>query len=152
MAFKRSHKKYTNIVDNQKVYAAYKAAAEHRGEPTVILAQTVKGWTLGEGFEGRNATHQIKKMSVDQMRDLRERLNLEDEIPDAELDDGVPPYFRPHPDSVEAKYMEQRKAAMDGPVPSRIVRDRRPLTLPDPKLFADFDDGSAELVAHNQRS
>ncbi len=128
--------------DYQKVYAAYKAATEHRGQPTVILAQTVKGWTLGPGFEGRNATHQIKKMTVDQMRELRARLQLEDEIPDAELDDGIPPYFRPHPDSVEAKYMAERVRAMDGPVPSRVVRDRRPLNLPDPKLFADFDDGS----------
>ena len=128
--------------DYQKVFAAFKAAEEHTGEPTVILAQTVKGWTLGEGFEGRNATHQIKKMSVEQMQDLRTRLQLEEEIPIEELEDGLPPYFRPDPNSVEAKYMLERQRAMDGPVPARIVRDRRPLTLPDPKLFADFDDGS----------
>ena len=128
--------------DYQKVFAAFKAAEDHRGQPTVILAQTVKGWTLGEGFEGRNATHQIKKMSVEQMQVLRERLDLVDEIPLEDLDDGLPPYFRPAPDSVEAKYMLERQQAMDGPVPSRVVRDRRPLRLPDPKIFADFDDGS----------
>ncbi len=128
--------------DYQKVYSAFKAATEHRGQPTVILAQTVKGWTLGEGFEGRNATHQIKKMSVNQMRDLRERLDLVDEIPLDELDDGLPPYFRPADDSPERIYMEQRQRAMNGPVPSRRVADRRPLQLPDPKLFSSFDDGS----------
>jgi len=128
--------------DYQKVYAAFKAATEHRGQPTVILAQTVKGWTLGEGFEGRNATHQIKKMSVEQMQVLRERLHLLDEIPLDELEDGLPPYYRPDPDSPERQYMDQRLRAMNGPVPSREVRDRRPLELPNPKLFADFDDGS----------
>ncbi len=128
--------------DYQKVYAAFKAATEHRDQPTVILAQTVKGWTLGEGFEGRNATHQIKKMTVEQMQVLRERLHLYDEIPIEELQDGLPPYFRPDEDSPEGQYLKQRIRAMNGPVPSREVRDRRPLALPDPKIFADFDDGS----------
>jgi len=128
--------------DYQKVYSAFKAASEHIGQPTVILAQTIKGWTLGEGFEGRNATHQIKKMSVEQMQVLRERLHLYDEIPLEELQDGLPPYFKPDPDSPEGRYLEQRLRAMNGPVPSRVVRDRRPLELPDPKIFADFDDGS----------
>ena len=63
--------------------------------PSVILAKTVKGWTLGEGFEGRNATHQIKKMTKNQLLELRERLHMEDEIPEESLEDGIPPYFRP---------------------------------------------------------
>ncbi len=100
--------------DYQKVYAAYKAATEHVGQPTVILAKTVKGWTLGQGFEGRNSTHQIKKMTKTQMLELRDRLHLHDEIPEESLADGVPPYFRPHPDSVEFQYMMDRRRALDG--------------------------------------
>ena len=65
----------------------------------MILAKTVKGWTLGKGFEGRNATHQIKKMTKHQMLELRDRLNIQDEIARAELEDGIPPYFRPAEDS-----------------------------------------------------
>src|SRR3546814_10221159 len=62
--------------DYRKLYAAYKAATEQTGAPTVILAKTVKGWTLGPDVEGRNATHQIKKMTTDQLRTLRQRLHL----------------------------------------------------------------------------
>src|SRR5712675_1562079 len=78
--------------DYRKLYAAYKAATEHRGSPTVILAKTVKGWTLGEGLEARNATHQIKKLSADAMKIFRDRLQLP--IPDAAIEDGDPPYFQ----------------------------------------------------------
>jgi pyruvate dehydrogenase E1 component len=82
--------------DYRKLYAAYKAATETKGRPTVILAKTIKGWTLGAEVEGRNATHQIKKMTNEQLRELRTRLHLEDEIPEEALADGAePPYFRP---------------------------------------------------------
>lgn len=128
--------------DYQKVYSAFKAATEHKGQPTVILAKTIKGWTLGEGFEGRNSTHSIKKMSKDQLVDLRERLHLEDEIPVSSLEDGVPPYFRPAPDSPEYKYMMDRRRALGGSLPSRVVRDRRPIAIPEPKIFVDIDEGS----------
>ena len=129
--------------DYQKVYAAYKAATEHTGQPTVILAKTVKGWTLGQGFEGRNATHQIKKMTQKQMLELRDRLNIQEEIPEGELDDGLPPYFRPAPDSEEYEYMMGRRKALDGPLPQRITTVRRPLSLPSDAPFKATDDGSA---------
>ncbi|MCP3913057.1 MAG: pyruvate dehydrogenase (acetyl-transferring), homodimeric type [Actinomycetia bacterium] len=128
--------------DYQKVYAAYKTAVEHKGQPTVILAKTVKGWTLGEGFEGRNATHQIKKMSKDQVLGLRDRLQLRDEIPEESLDEGVPPYYRPPEDSDEMRYMRERRQALDGPLPQRIVRTRRPMTQPQDAPFDSLLAGS----------
>ena len=81
--------------DYKKIYAAYKAATENRGTPTVILAKTVKGWALGSAVEGRNATHQIKKLNLEQLKDLRGRLHLDDEIPDSVFDGDDPPYYRP---------------------------------------------------------
>ncbi|NNF54722.1 MAG: pyruvate dehydrogenase (acetyl-transferring), homodimeric type [Acidimicrobiales bacterium] len=128
--------------DYQKVFAAYKAATEHRGQPTVILAKTIKGWTLGEGFEGRNATHQIKKMTKAQLLDLRDRLHLHDEIPAETLEDGVPPYYRPAEDSVEYTYMMGQRKALDGSIPLRVVRDRRPLAAPPTAPFETFFEGS----------
>ena len=79
--------------DYRKLYAAYKMAVEHEGSPTVILAKTVKGWTLGQSIESRNATHQIKKLTGVELKAFRDRLQLP--IPDAELEDGDPPYWRP---------------------------------------------------------
>jgi pyruvate dehydrogenase E1 component len=129
--------------DHKKVYAAYKAATETKGAPTVILAKTVKGWALGSEVEGRNSTHQIKKLSMAQLRQLRDRLRLEDDIPDDALDDeDTPPYFRPAEDSPEHRYLMDRRRALDGPLPSRTTQVRRPLSLPDPKVFAEFDGGS----------
>ena len=129
--------------DHQKLYAAYKAATENTGSPTVILAKTIKGWTLGRGFEGRNATHQIKKMTTRQLLELRDRLRLWEEIPESALaDDASPPYYRPPPDAEEMVYMRRRRQALDGPLPTRIVRDRRALRQPDRKIFATFDEGS----------
>jgi len=129
--------------DYQKVYAAFKAASEVKGQPTVILAKSIKGWTLGPGFEGRNATHQIKKMSKEQLVELRTRLHMEDEIDEADLEDGMPPYYRPAPDSEEMQYMLQRRKELDGPMPTRIVRDRRPLVAPGDNPFLDLQKGSA---------
>ena len=128
--------------DYQKVYAAFKAATEVRDQPTVILAKTIKGWTLGEGFEGRNATHQIKKMSTTQLMELRTRLHMESEIDEQDLAQGIPPYYRPPPDSVEMRYMMDRRRALDGAVPRRVVRDRRPVTLPLESPFRDLQKGS----------
>ena len=132
--------------DYRKLYAAYKAAVDNlgSGRPTAILCKTIKGWTLGSAIEARNATHQIKKMNVEQLRTLRDRLHLENEIPDSALEADEPPYFRPSPDSVEYQYMMERRRALDGPLPSRIVRTRRPLTLPDSSAFAEFTAGSGE--------
>ncbi len=81
--------------DYRKLYAAYKAATEQTGAPTVILAKTVKGWTLGPGVEGRNATHQIKKMTNEQLQALRDRLHLHEEIPEDALDAERPPVLPP---------------------------------------------------------
>ncbi len=128
--------------DYAKVYAAYKAATEHEGQPTVILAKTVKGWTLGEGFEGRNATHQIKKMTKKQLLELRDRLHLHDEIPAEALEDGVPPYFRPAEDSPEYQYMMQRRRGLGGSIPKRITETRRPLPEPSTGPFETFLAGS----------
>ena len=128
--------------DYQKLFAAYKAAVDETDRPTVILAKTIKGWTLGEGFEARNSTHQLKKMTKDQLLEMRERLHLQDEIPEADLEDGVPPYFKPAPDSKEMQYLEQRRAQLGGALPKRVVRTRRPLTLPEESIFDDLDKGS----------
>jgi len=128
--------------DYQKVYAAYRNATEENDAPTVILAKTIKGWTLGEGFEARNATHQIKKMSTTELLALRERLHLEDEIPESSLADDRAPYYRPDEDSPEYEYLVQRRRALGGSIPKRRIRNRRPLSLPDPSVFADLAKGS----------
>ena len=129
--------------DYLKLYAAYKAAVEATDRPTVILAKTIKGWTLGEGLEARNATHQVKKMTTAQLMDLRSRLHLEEEIPAEALeDDANPPYYKPPPDSPEHQYLMARRRELDGPLPIRVVNIRRPIKLPDDKLFTDYDEGS----------
>ncbi len=81
--------------DYRKVYAAFKAAKEHKGQPTVILAKTIKGWTLGSHFEGRNSTHQMKKLTAEDLAGFRDRLYLD--IPDEALDKTLPPYYKPEP-------------------------------------------------------
>jgi pyruvate dehydrogenase E1 component len=132
--------------DYRKLYAAYKAATENLGSgaPTVILAHTVKGWTLGPGLESRNATHQIKKMTGAQLRDLRDRLHLHDEIPDEALDGEHIPYYRPPEDSIEYQYMMERRRALGGSIPKRIVRPRRPFALPNDSTFEELRKGSGE--------
>ena len=130
--------------DYKKLYAAYKAATENlgSGRPTVILAKTVKGWTLGPGFEGRNSTHQIKKMTKQQILDLRDRLHLHDEIPEESIHAENPPYFRPSPDSVEYQYMMERRKALGGSIPKRTTTARKPLVLPNPETFDEMRTGS----------
>ncbi|HEU5302340.1 MAG TPA: pyruvate dehydrogenase (acetyl-transferring), homodimeric type [Acidimicrobiia bacterium] len=129
--------------DYRKLYAAYKLAVEHKGSPTVILAKTVKGWALGTGLEARNATHQIKGMDADTLKMFRDRLNLP--IPDAELDDGDPPYYRPGPDSPEFEYLAARRKALDGPLPQRVVRSKS-LALPAADAYADFLKGTGDKL------
>ncbi|CAM5737064.1 hypothetical protein SBADM41S_02588 [Streptomyces badius] len=101
----------------RKVYAAYRAAVEHKGAPTVILAQTVKGYTLGKGFESKNANHQMKKLSIDEFKGMRELLGLP--IPDSAFQDGLVPYGHPGADSPEVRYLQERRAALGGPAPAR---------------------------------
>ncbi len=103
--------------DYRKLYAAYNAAMAHTGRPTVILAKTVKGWSLGSHFEGRMATHQMKKLTVEDLRVFRDRLNIP--IPDSQLDEYLPPYYNPGPDDEVISYMTQRRAELGGPIPTR---------------------------------
>ncbi|WP_405139954.1 pyruvate dehydrogenase (acetyl-transferring), homodimeric type [Sphaerisporangium sp. NBC_01403] len=123
----------------RKVYAAYRAAVEHRGAPTVILAQTVKGYTLGPGFESRNANHQMKKLTGKQFRAMRDLLELP--IPDSRLDEDIVPYVHPGAGSPEVRYLQERRAALGGPAPARKVR---PVALPEPptKPFETLAKGS----------
>ncbi len=125
--------------DYRKLYAAYKLAVEHKGSPTVILAKTVKGWALGEGFLGKNVTHQLKKMSLDQLREFRSILNLP--ITDRQLEEA--PYYCPGPDSPEIRYLQDLRRELGGSLPHRIVRSR-PLPLPPPDLFDEFKPGTGK--------
>ncbi|MDF1596539.1 MAG: pyruvate dehydrogenase (acetyl-transferring), homodimeric type [Acidimicrobiia bacterium] len=129
--------------DYKKLYAAYKRATELTGAPTVILAKTIKGWTLGPDVEGRNATHQIKKLNIAQLMELRSRLSLEDVVP-ALGEHDEPPYLRFEEGSPEHRYLMERRRALDGSLPSRSVEIRRPLQLPAPEAFAEFDGGSGK--------
>jgi pyruvate dehydrogenase E1 component len=132
--------------DYRKLYAAYKLATEQRDAPTAILAHTIKGWTLGPQIEARNATHQIKKMNKEQLRALRDRLYLVDEVPDSALEADLPPYYRP-PEGTEAhEYLMARRKLLADPGPSRVVRPARPVA-PDPKVFADLLSGSGNQPA-----
>ncbi|MEE1755170.1 pyruvate dehydrogenase (acetyl-transferring), homodimeric type [Streptomyces sp. SP18CS02] len=126
--------------ESRKVYAAYKAALAHKGAPTVILAQTVKGFTLGKGFESKNANHQMKKLSVDEFKGMRDLLGLP--IPDSAFADGQVPYGHPGADSAEVRYLTERRAALGGPAPARRTHALAPLPAPADKSFAAFDKGS----------
>ena len=128
--------------DYRKVYAAYRAATEYRGAPTVVLAKTTKGWTLGPGVEARNITHQAKKLSEAELRVFRDRLELP--IPDAALHDA--PYYHPGPDSPEIQYMLERRRALGGFVPRRVVR-AVPLPAPRPQVDDEFKTGSEMAVS-----
>jgi pyruvate dehydrogenase E1 component len=125
--------------DYRKVYGAFKAAREHVGQPTVILAQTIKGWTLGPDFEARNATHQMKKLTKDELKTFRDRLYLP--ITDAELDADLPPYYHPGKDSEEIDYLMQRRRALGGFLPTRTVR-AKPLALPAEQAYDRLREGS----------
>jgi pyruvate dehydrogenase E1 component len=127
--------------DYSKVYAAFDSATKHVGQPTVILAHTIKGWTLGKDFEGRNATHQMKKLSKPELKELRDRLYLE--IPDSALEGDLPPYFHPGEDSDEVRYMKARREELGGALPRRVVRST-PLTLPGPEMYDELKAGSGK--------
>ncbi len=127
--------------DYRKVYAAFKAARGHTGQPTVILAQTIKGWTLGPDFEARNATHQMKKLTKSELKTFRDRLYLP--ISDAELEGDLPPYFHPGKDSEEVQYLLGRRKALGGFLPKRVVR-AKPLPQPEQKIYAQLRKGSGK--------
>ncbi len=123
--------------DYRKLYAAYKVATETEGAPTVVLVNTVKGWTLGGGAQGRNVAHQVKKMTKDELRTFRDRLQLP--IPDDKLDD--PPYYHPGPKSEEVQYMLERRRELGGALPKRSVV-ALPIAPPAHATFDEFDRGS----------
>ena len=129
--------------DYRKLFAAYKAATEHTGQPTVILAKTIKGWTLGSHFESRNATHQMKKLTLDDLKTFRDRLYLD--IPDSALerDPYLPPYYHPGEDSDEYSYLVERRKKLGGFVPTRRTGST-PLVLPGDKAYEVVKRGSGK--------
>ncbi|MGB7768780.1 MAG: pyruvate dehydrogenase (acetyl-transferring), homodimeric type [Verrucomicrobiia bacterium] len=132
------HKLLRGGHDARKMYAAYKAAVEHKGQPTVILAKTVKGYGLGEAGEGRNISHQQKKMNEKELREFRERFKIP--ISDDVIADT--PFFRPPPDSPEIKYLLERRKVLGGFLPERKVT-AAPLDVPPLDYFAEFFKGSS---------
>ncbi len=123
--------------DPRKVYAAYKAAVEHKGSPTVILARTIKGYGLGEAGEGKNVTHQQKKLNEEELRIFRTRFA----VPLNDNDCVEVPFYRPADNSAEIQYMHARRKALGGYVPQRAVRSK-PLVADHDDLFNEFLEGS----------
>jgi len=123
--------------DPEKVYAAYKEAAEHTGSPTVILAKTIKGYGLGEAGEGRNVTHQQKKLNEDELKMFRRRFEIP--IPEDHIEEA--PFYRPPDDSEEMKYLRERRQELGGFLPERRVR-AKPLQAPSREELAEFSQGS----------
>ncbi|WP_286794331.1 pyruvate dehydrogenase (acetyl-transferring), homodimeric type [Microbacterium sp. UBA3394] len=121
--------------DYRKVYAAFKAAREHKGQPTVILAKTIKGYGLGPHFEGRNATHQMKKMTLEDLKHFRDAMHIP--ISDAQLEENpyLPPYFHPGEQDETIQYMLERRRALGGFLPERRTHHVG-LQLPDDKAYA----------------
>ncbi len=128
--------------DPVKVHAAFRAAVDHRGQPTVILARTIKGYGLGEAGEGRNITHQQKKLNEDELRAFRDRFDIP--IPDDQLEEA--PFYRPPEDSDEVRYMRDQRRRLGGYVPRRRVRVA-PLPQPSPDVFSEFFQGTGERDA-----
>ena len=129
--------------DFHKVYAAYKAAVEHTGQPTVILAKTIKGYGLGSHFAGRNATHQMKKLTLDDLKGLRDslRIPISDEV--LEANPYEPPYYNPGPQDEAVKYALERRGKLGGGLPERRTA-YEPLPLPKPEAYAAVKKGSGK--------
>ncbi|WP_104129197.1 pyruvate dehydrogenase (acetyl-transferring), homodimeric type [Cryobacterium sp. Y57] len=127
--------------DYRKVYAAFKAASEHTGQPTVILAKTVKGYGLGPSFEGRNATHQMKKMTLDNLKSFRDSMHVP--ITDAQLEENpyLPPYYTPGDKDEAIEYMHERRRALGGYLPERRTTHTK-LNLPGDETYAVAKKGS----------
>jgi pyruvate dehydrogenase E1 component len=125
--------------DPRKVYTAYKAAVQHKGGPTVILARTIKGYGLGEAGEGKNVTHQQKKLNEDELREFRSRFG----IPLNDEDCATVPFYRPAEDSIEIQYLRARREALGGYTPKRSIRSK-PIAAVHDELFKEFTEGSDE--------
>lgn len=129
--------------DYRKIYAAYKKALETKDQPTVILAHTIKGYGLGHNFEGRNATHQMKKLTLDDLKLFRDNQRIP--ISDEELEKNpyLPPYYNPGPESEEVQYMLERRKELGGFVPERRT-SYEPLTVPKPESLKNLLKGSGK--------
>jgi pyruvate dehydrogenase E1 component len=127
--------------DYRKVYAAYRAAMDHKGQPTVILAKTIKGYTLGSHFQGRNATHQMKKLALQDLKDFRDFMRIP--ISDAQLEENpyLPPYYHPGPDTPEIRYLLDRRTALGGFLPERRTTSKA-LALPPSEVYKPLKSGS----------
>ncbi len=125
--------------DPQKVHAAYQAAIEHRGAPTVILAQTIKGYGLGEAGEGKNITHSQKKLNEEELKEFRTRFN----IPVSDEDIAEAPFYRPDEDSPELKYLKRRRGELGGSLPMRVSTSQ-PMACYTDELIREYFDGSGE--------
>jgi len=131
--------------DYRKVYAAFEAAQKHVGQPTVILAKTIKGWTI-DSLEGKNATHQMKKLDKDAVKKFRDRLYLPISDRDLEIaydETGAAPFFHPGPKSPEIEYMMERRHQLGGSLPRRVNRATA-LKLPGDKVYADLKKGAGK--------
>ncbi|MBL8897541.1 MAG: pyruvate dehydrogenase (acetyl-transferring), homodimeric type [Planctomycetes bacterium] len=126
--------------DVRKLYAGLRAAVETKGQPSVVLVQSVKGWLLGESFEGTNVTHQMKKLTGEELVKLRDRLALP--LSDEQAQQAE--YFHPGADSAEVRYLAERRAALGGSLPARSRGNASSLALPEPKTYEEFDAGSGE--------
>ncbi|MBM7772629.1 pyruvate dehydrogenase E1 component [Actinokineospora baliensis] len=129
--------------DYRKVYAAYQAATEHVGQPTVILAKTIKGYNLGPHFEARNATHQMKKMTLDDLKAFRDTLRIPISDADLERDPYLPPYFHPGQDAPEIQYLQERRRQLGGYLPERRTKAKA-LALPGDKVYDVLKRGSGK--------
>jgi pyruvate dehydrogenase E1 component len=127
--------------DYRKIYAAYKAAREHTGQPTVILAHTVKGYGLGSGFAGRNSTHQMKKLKGAELKALRDSLSIPISDEQIDADPYLPPYYHPGQDDPAIQYLQERRRQLGGYVPERRVA-HKPLALPEDKAYELLKKGS----------
>ena len=125
--------------DPFKVYAAYHAAACHRGEPTVILAKTVKGYGMGDAGEAENTTHQVKKLDLDELKHFRDRFDIP--LTDDEL--ATVPFYRPPPDAPESVYLRRQRANLGGPIPKRVAA-AQPLRIPPLETFKQQLQGTGE--------
>ncbi len=128
--------------DPRKVYAAYDAATRHKGQPTVILVKTVKGYGMGAAGEGQNTAHQQKKMDMESLRRFRDRFNIP--VADKDLEDV--PFYKPDADSAELEYLHERRQALSGYLPQR--RRKAPaVQVPPLEIFKTQLDGTGEREA-----
>lgn len=125
--------------DRQKVHAAFNAACQSEGRPTVVLTKTIKGHNLGPNAAARNVTHQLKKLESDEVRAVRDLL----EIPISDEDISSVPYYHPGPDSKEIRYLEEQRATLGGYVPRRRASAAVP-ALPQPEVFELLHGGTSE--------